>query len=122
MTMVIGALAAITLVGVPGVWKTLPTPSNISNAIWLSVCVIGLLWVRRLPLPSLAHRGISAVAAASFYIYLTHVVVLWLIYWHLGYHGLAVNLGTSVAVGILAWWTAGRFAEWQAQTLAAKAA
>ncbi len=65
------------------------------------------------PAPNLLHRSVGAIAAASFYIYLTHVIVVWVIYWKLGYHNLPVNLAASIALGISTWWASQRFAEWR---------
>jgi hypothetical protein len=111
MTAVLGALAIVQVVGIPGFFEAYPPPINYSHAAWLVACAVGLLWMRRLVLPNVLHAVVGAIAAASFYIYLTHVVVLWLIYWRLGFHDLTTNLGASVALGLLVWWGAGRLAE-----------
>lgn len=113
MTAVLGGLAVLQVTGVPGYFEAYPPPTNYSHAAWLVACAVGLLWVRRLAMPNALHTIIGAIAAASFYIYLTHVVVLWIIYWRLGFHDLTTNLSASVALGLFAWWATGRFAEWK---------
>lgn len=111
MTAVLVGLAVVQVTGIPGVFDAYAPPTNYSHAAWLGACAVGLLWIRRLALPNVLHAIVGAIAAASFYIYLTHVVVLWIIYWRLGFHDLTTNLCASVALGLLAWWAVGRIAE-----------
>lgn len=111
LTAAMAALVVLQVVGIPGFFEAYPPPTSYSHAAWLALCAAGLLWVRRLLLPNLIHRIVGDIAAASFYIYLTHVVVLWLIYWRLGFQDLFTNLAASVALGLAAWWVAGRAEE-----------
>ena len=111
MAGVMAALVVVQIVGIPRLFEAYPPPVNYAHAAWLVACAAGLLWIRRLVLPNLVHGLVGSIAAASFYIYLTHVVVLWLIYWRLGFQDLSTNLGASVLLGLLAWWAAGRLAE-----------
>jgi hypothetical protein len=111
MAGVMAALVLVQIVGIPRVFEAYPPPVNYAHAAWLVGCAVGLLWIRRLMLPNFAHGIVGSIAAASFYIYLTHVVVLWVIYWRLGFHDLFTNLVASVLLGLLAWWGAGRAAE-----------
>lgn len=85
-------------------WQGLPAPASTSHAIWLSVSTLMILWVPRVQAPRLAHPVITTIAAASFYIYLTHVVPVDIIFWTLHQKSLALNLGAALAVGIAAWW------------------
>ncbi len=119
MTGVMVALAAISILGLPGVWPELPGLSGYSHAVWLGVSAIGLLWVRRIRLPSWLHMAVGAVAASSFYIYVTHVIPLWIIYWQLEIRTLAVNLTACIVVGLAAaplfrWWERLRWPPWRA--------
>jgi acyl-CoA synthetase (AMP-forming)/AMP-acid ligase II/acyl carrier protein len=111
---VTGALAALAVLqwgGVPHAWLSLSPTSAASHAAWLVACAFGLLWVRRVYLPSFLHRGVSAVAAASFYIYLTHVLTIWVLFWRLGVHILPLNIACSLAVGLAAWRLATRWGD-----------
>lgn len=112
MTAVLAALAVVETAGVPGLWPAFEYPTSVSHTVWLGVCAVGLLWIRRIPLPVLLHGAVAAVAAASFYIYLTHVIPLWVFYWQLGWKDLWFNLGLSVALGLGAWWASARLAEY----------
>lgn len=111
LTAAMAALVVLQVVGIPGFFDAYPPPTSYAHAAWLVFCAAGLLWVRRLALPNVVHRFVGDIAAASFYIYLTHVVVLWLIYWRLGFQDLFTNLAASVALGLAAWWAAGRIEE-----------
>ncbi|MBL8772704.1 MAG: AMP-binding protein [Phenylobacterium sp.] len=119
MTGVLLALAVLSVVGVPGLWQPYPQPSSYAHAVWLSASAVGMLWMRRIPVPSILHGLVGAVAAASFYIYLTHVAPLWLLYWKLGVKNLGVNLIAAVALGLATWWAADRFAEFASRRRAA---
>ena len=113
MTAIMGGLTIVQVVGVPHAFEAYPPPINYSHAAWFVACTVGLLWVRRLALPNILHAVVGAIASASFYIYLTHVMVLWIIYWRLDFRDLTTNLSASVALGLFAWWAAGRLAEWR---------
>ncbi|WP_397418353.1 AMP-binding protein [Phenylobacterium sp.] len=109
MTAVMIALAVVGATGINGVWPAWPGLSGYSHAVWLCASAVGLLWVRRLRLPSWLHMGIGAIAASSFYIYVTHVIPLWIIYWQLEVKTLAVNLTACLVVGLASaplfrWW------------------
>lgn len=93
------------------VWSGYPHPADYSHAIWLVACGVGLLWAPRTPIPSLAHGALGNIAAASFYIYLTHVAPVWFLYWYLGVKNLTANMVAAVLVGLTAWWCIGRVRE-----------
>lgn len=103
MTAIVASLAVIGVLGVPVIWPTYPPPSNVSHAVWLTALGAGLLWFPRLALPAPVHRAVSSIGAASFYIYLSHVVPVWLFYWRLGWKSLPLNLAASVVLGLMVW-------------------
>lgn len=90
------------------VWPSLGGGQGLSNGLWILGCAYGLLWARRIVLPTVLHAVISAIAAASFYIYLTHVFPVHAF----TVMGLADNViapvTASVALGLLVW----RLAVW----------
>ncbi|WP_296598963.1 AMP-binding protein [Phenylobacterium sp.] len=103
MTAVVGGLAVVGVFGIPVVWPAVAPPSNLSHIAWLTALTAALLWAPRLSLPAPIHRAVSSIAAASFYIYLSHVIPVWLFYWHLGWRSLPLNLGVSVGLGLAVW-------------------
>ncbi|MEW5685022.1 MAG: AMP-binding protein [Pseudomonadota bacterium] len=103
ITLVILSFALLSLTGLSNLWFQYPYPSRISHAVWLSVCAVGLLWIRQVPLPTILHSVVASIAAASFYIYLAHVIPLWVIYWKLGVEDLAPNLVAAVSLGVGVW-------------------
>lgn len=107
-------LIALDCLGAGGLWADYPWPAGISHAVWLGAAALGLLWVRRTPIPALLHAGVAAVAAASFYIYLTHVAPVWVIYWKLGIKSVLLNLAVAVAVGVAVWWGVDRLSQLRA--------
>lgn len=111
MTLALAGLALVEVVGIPGVWPPFSYPTSVSHVVWLAVCAVGLLWVRRIPIPVFMHRPVGGIAAASFYIYLTHVVVLWVVFWRAGIKDLTLNMTLSIALGVIAWWVASRWTE-----------
>lgn len=99
------ALALVAYVGIPDAWPAYRDPARISHAVWMIASAIGLLWIRRVSIPRIAHACISSVAGASFYIYLTHVIPLYLFYWYFGIQNVAFSVAAAVSVGILVWWS-----------------
>lgn len=122
MTILMLAFAALAVVGIPGFWPHYPYPGNLSHAAWMAACAMGLLWVRRQSLPVILHVAFSGTAAASFYIYLTHVFPVWLFYWSIGDKSLTTNVAASMVVGLAAYWTAGRISARIERRRAARAA
>jgi acyl-CoA synthetase (AMP-forming)/AMP-acid ligase II/surface polysaccharide O-acyltransferase-like enzyme len=104
LTGVMLALAVIHVVGAQGLWRDDPGAAGVSHAVWLAACAGGLMWVRRIPIPSVLHAPLGAIAAASFYIYLTHVAPVWLLYWRFGVKSVAVNVAVAVVIGVASWW------------------
>jgi hypothetical protein len=54
-------------------------------------------------MPRLLHPVVTTVAAASFYIYLTHVIPVEVIYWTLKQKGLVLNVAVALALGVGVW-------------------
>jgi surface polysaccharide O-acyltransferase-like enzyme len=90
-------------------WSWLPWPSNLGHAIWLLVASLLIVWLPRIQIPRILHKLVTTIAAASFYIYLTHVLPVEAIYWRLHLTNLLLNLGAAVALGILVWMGFQRF-------------
>jgi hypothetical protein len=111
ITAIVVLIAALDLSGVNRAWFVYDFPSDISFAAWLLGAVLLMLWVPKLSLPGLIHKGITILAAASFYIYLTHGVPIYLLTRVLGMPGLALNLTASLAIGIATWMLAERSAK-----------
>lgn len=73
-------------------------PQGLDRDLVVLVGVLALLWVPALPVPRLLVRPVGAVAAASFFIYLTH----WVVYPPLDADHDFWALVASVAVGLVA--------------------
>lgn len=117
MTGVFLVFAALSMVGLDGLWFQYPFPSSISHAVWLCASAAGLLWIRRVPLPAALHSVVASIAAGSFYIYLVHVIPLWLLFWKAGIKDLTINLVASVALGLMVWWLVERSEEMRTKLL-----
>jgi acyl-CoA synthetase (AMP-forming)/AMP-acid ligase II len=113
-----GVFAAICLVsaltgGLGGElidWSTLPWPSSLGHGVWLVLATALLLWVPRLSIPTVLHPAIATIAAASFYIYLTHGVPVHVLRSEYDLGMLAVALLSSALLGIATWWASQRLA------------
>jgi acyl-CoA synthetase (AMP-forming)/AMP-acid ligase II len=102
MTVIAAAFAAMDANPV-AIWLRTAHPGDISHAIWLLGASLLIIWTPRIPIPKVIHPGVTTIAAAAFYIYLTHVIPVEVIYWMMGVHSVAINLGASLAVGIGVW-------------------
>lgn len=96
-------VAWLDVAGAPGLWSISPPPSNYSHALWLLACTAGILWIRRISLPSIAHQAVWCVAGASFYIYLTHMAPIWLFRWRYGIDNVPLSVCAATLVGIATW-------------------
>jgi len=104
MTAIVISVAVLDAVGPREIWPRFGYPANISHALWLGAAGLVILWMPRLSLPSLVQRGVGLVAAASFYIYLTHGVPVHILVRVLDVDNLAVVIPVSIAVGLAAYW------------------
>ncbi|KRB42680.1 AMP-binding protein [Phenylobacterium sp. Root700] len=111
---VLSALASIIIflqmVDPGALWGRFPYPSNLSHSLWFAVAAGLILWVPRLLLPNILHQAVGIIAAASFYIYLTHGVPVHVLVWMLDIKSLAVTLPVSIAIGLGAYWLSQRAA------------
>ena len=98
------AIGGLMFAGRPDIW--LPEASPMSHALWLAACGFGLLMFRRTPAPAFLHGIFAAIASASFYIYLTHVGPVHVLYWMQHINNTSTVVGAAVALGIVTWWLA----------------
>lgn len=102
----VAAVIALLAVGVGGSaewWSIAPPPANYTHAAWVAVTVGLLLWRPRLPAPGFLHGAFTTVAAASFYIYLTHGVPVHFMHGDRGLVWTALTVLVSIVLGIAAW-------------------
>ncbi|MBB5791947.1 AMP-binding protein [Jiangella mangrovi] len=92
------ALTAVLAATVPGFF------GQSARELAIVAGIASLLWLTTVPVPSALSRVVSVLASSSLYVYLTH----WQVYPRLNdiHPGLAV--AGSLAVGVAAWWLAGR--------------
>ena len=81
-------VSAVPVLTLPGFWPTMP-----GREVTIIVGVLLLIWVPTLPVPARAARGVSMVATASLFTYLTHFVVY--------PHVMDVNSGLAVLASLL---------------------
>lgn len=101
---IIVGLAALEFVG-PAVapwWPVQPWPANLSHDVWLLAAGAMLIWVPRIGVPAWLQSPITLIAAASFYIYLVHVVPVHLMVHVLDIDWPLVTLAVSLAAGLAA--------------------
>jgi hypothetical protein len=102
------AFAGLSVWG-PPLWPSVPPPSNVSQAVWMLVASLLILWAPRIRIPSVLHWPVTTIAAASFYIYLSHVLPVGIIFWGLKIKSLSINLVAALAVGVGTWLLVQRF-------------
>ena len=72
-------------------------PNVTSQRIWFLAACLLIMWIPRLLVPGIVHGIIATIAAASFYIYLVHIVAV-----HICLHILGLNSPLlTVSVGLL---------------------
>ncbi len=72
-----------------------------SRQIYIAISLAALLLVSRVYLPRLLASGVAAIAAASFYIYLTHMLVFQVLKHELGVSNWFLMLSASIVSGIV---------------------
>ena len=111
-------IATLQVVGPVSYWPRFLFPSNLTHAAWFASAVVLILWLPRVLVPNVLHALIGVVAAASFYIYLTHGVPVYLLVQVFGAASLSLCLATSVLLGMGVWWVAQRLEQASARILA----
>ncbi|WP_312162781.1 AMP-binding protein [Phenylobacterium sp.] len=97
-------LIAVTQIAAPiGVWERFHFPANVTHALWFAAASGLLLWAPRLSLPSMLHGVIGLIAAASFYIYLTHGVPVHVFLRVLHVNNVPLMLLVSLVLGVMAY-------------------
>lgn len=112
VSMLAAGFAAMEVAHV-GFWPALPPPADRVHALWLLLASLALIWAPRVPAPNLLHGVLTTIAAASFYIYLSHVIPVQIVYWWLGEKNLLLNLALALAGGVAVWWVAQRDEMWR---------
>lgn len=74
LSLIAVAIFALQLIGPENIWGRFDYPSNVTHAAWFLTSAILIMWAPRLVIPNLVHGVVGMIAAASFYIYLTHGV------------------------------------------------
>jgi acyl carrier protein len=98
------AVIAVAQVAAPiGVWERFHFPANVTHALWFAAASTLILWAPRLSLPNVLHGVIGLIAAASFYIYLTHGVPVHLFLRVLHIQNVPLILLVSVVLGVAAY-------------------
>ena len=107
VTVLILGFSVLDIIDVP-LWPHLPAAINISDALWLTIAPLLIVWMPRILVPRVLHGVISTIAAASFYIYLSHVLPVYVVFWALGEKSVLLNLLLAVALGVATWWVVQR--------------
>jgi Acyl-CoA synthetases (AMP-forming)/AMP-acid ligases II len=104
LTLLASGILVLDLAGPIALWDRFAYPADVSHALWLAVSTGLLLWAPQLSVPNWAHGVIAMIAAASFYIYLTHGVPVHFLIYGMGWNSLAITLPISIAVGLATHW------------------
>lgn len=104
-------ITVLQLAGPESIWNRFPYPPSVSHALWFITSAGLILWAPRLLLPNILHTAIGAIAAASFYIYLTHGIPVHILVRVLGVENLALVLPVSVLIGWATYWISQSVAE-----------
>jgi len=93
-----------------------------SHLVWMAVCLGLVLFVPKLPLPRLLAAPVVTIALASFYIYLSHVFVIWMMRSKFSGSLAPPVFIISLLIGVLFWWTVQRIQAWPSHPVAQKTA
>lgn len=101
---IILGIAALELTGnsLAPWWTARASPGNFSQDVWLVFAGVLLMWLPRITLPAWLLPPITAIAAASFYIYLVHVLPVHIMVYVLHLDWLPVTVAISLAAGLAA--------------------
>ncbi|MBA4011945.1 MAG: AMP-dependent synthetase [Phenylobacterium sp.] len=96
-------IAALQAAGPPEIWEHFGYPSNVTHAIWFAGAACLIMWAPRIFLPNVLHGLIGLIAAASFYIYLTHGVPVHAFLHVAHIHNVPLILAVSLVLGVAAY-------------------
>lgn len=94
------AIAALQVAGPQPFWEHFSYPSNLTHALWFAGAACLIMWAPRILLPNLVHGLVGLIAAASFYIYLTHGVPVHAFLHILHIHNVPLILAVSLVLGV----------------------
>ena len=97
------AIAALQVFGQPDIWERFRYPANVTHGLWFAGAAGLIMWAPRVPLPNLLHGFVGLIAAASFYIYLTHGVPVHVFLHVLHVHNVPLILAVSLVLGVAAY-------------------
>ena len=100
LTVACGAIAVLQVAGPQPVWEHFNFPSNATHALWFAAAAGLIMWAPRILLPNLLHGLVGLIAAASFYIYLTHGVPVHAFLHILHIHNVPLILAVSLVLGV----------------------
>lgn len=103
LTLICLAIAMLQVVGPPDIWERFAYPANVTHAIWFAAAACLIMWSPRLFLPNAVHGFIGLIAAASFYIYLTHGVPVHAFLRVLHVPNVPLILAVSLVLGVVAY-------------------
>lgn len=103
LTLVCLVIAALQFAGPQAIWEHFQYPANVTHALWLVSAAGLILWAPRIFLPNLLHGFVGLIAAASFYIYLTHGVPVHGFLHVLHVQNVPLIVAVSVALGVAAY-------------------
>lgn len=120
------AIAVLQIAGPMNLWERFHFPANVTHALWFAAAASLIMWAPRLTLPNALHGLIGLVAAASFYIYLTHGVPVHLFVRVLHVQNVPFVLLVSLVLGVAAYklseQVSGRLASRSSMSVVSKAA
>ncbi|MBP6878496.1 MAG: AMP-binding protein [Phenylobacterium sp.] len=96
-------IAGLQYAGPQVVWEHFQRPANVTHALWFAAAAGLILWAPRVILPNLLHGLVGLIAAASFYIYLTHGVPVHAFLYVLHVHNVPLILAVSLVLGVAAY-------------------
>lgn len=99
-----------------GFWYSFAAPSNYSHAAWILLGSLAILWVPQMLLTRALHRVAATLAAASFYIYLTHGATLYILIRVPYFQNVVLWVGLALLLGVCSWWFAEYASRWLAAT------
>jgi acyl carrier protein len=83
-----------------------------SHLVWMAVCLGPVLFLPKLPLPRLLAAPVVTIALASFYIYLSHVFVIWMMRSKFAGISALPVFAVSLLIGVLFWWAVQQIPAW----------